>query len=381
MMAKILFFPVGNGDMTLVEFESGKQLLIDMDIRQAADDPDDDTFDVATDLRSRLRRENGRLYVDAILISHPDKDHCTGLNKHFHLGHPDDWSEDDDKIMIRQMWSSPMVFRRASKEHVLCDDALAYNAEARRRVSAFRKGEGSVDGNRILILGEDENGKTDDLGEILIRTHDVFSHINGVTDDTFSIRLLAPMPKDDDEAIEDVRSKNHSSTILQISMSAEGVKDVCKFLTAGDAEVAIWDMLWNRHKDARENLQYHILQAPHHCSWHSLSYDSWSQNGENAESSPDARSALGQALTGATIIASCKPIEDDGKDPPCIGAKREYEIIAKNAGGTFVCVGDQNGVYEITINRNGAKNPTLINKNISVISSGAVGSQPLGHGN
>ena len=50
----IRFFPVGNGDMTLVVFESGRKLLIDMNIRTAADDPDDDTPDVAEELRGYL---------------------------------------------------------------------------------------------------------------------------------------------------------------------------------------------------------------------------------------------------------------------------------------------------------------------------------------
>lgn len=47
MTACISFFPVGNGDMTLVETEGGHRILIDMNIRAAADDPDDGTPDVA----------------------------------------------------------------------------------------------------------------------------------------------------------------------------------------------------------------------------------------------------------------------------------------------------------------------------------------------
>ena len=83
--------------MTLIELESGRKILIDINIRFAADDPDDDTPDVATALRNRLKTDSqGRLYVDALLITHPDKDHCTGLKKHFHMGQPGDWSEATD---------------------------------------------------------------------------------------------------------------------------------------------------------------------------------------------------------------------------------------------------------------------------------------------
>ena len=166
MVAKILFFPVGNGDMTLMVLESGRKVLIDMNIRATADDPDDDTPDAAGELRSLLTRDvEGRLYIDALLISHPDQDHCAGLCNHFHLGSPEDWSKSADKIFIRELWSSPLVFRRASSQHTLCKDAKAFNTEARRRVARFRAASWSVsDGDRILILGEDEDGKTDDLG-------------------------------------------------------------------------------------------------------------------------------------------------------------------------------------------------------------------------
>ena len=80
MTASLSFFPVGNGDMTLVETEGGYRILIDMNIRAAADDPDDDTPNVAKELRDRLTRDSqGRLYVDALLVSHPDEDHCRGI--------------------------------------------------------------------------------------------------------------------------------------------------------------------------------------------------------------------------------------------------------------------------------------------------------------
>ena len=39
MTAMLSFFPVDNGDMTLVAPESGRTLLIDLNIRAAADDP------------------------------------------------------------------------------------------------------------------------------------------------------------------------------------------------------------------------------------------------------------------------------------------------------------------------------------------------------
>lgn len=329
MTAKLTFFPVGNGDMVLIALESGRKILVDLNIRSAADEDNDPTPDVASQLRERLERDaRGRLYVDVLLVSHPDKDHCTGLIKHFHLGPAAEWSEQDDKIFIRELWSSPMVFRRASKSHTLCKDAKAFNTEARRRVKFYRDGNMLTDGERILILGEDQDGKTEDLAGILVRVDEQFGMVNGNYDSSMSARLLAPLPKQDDET-EETLSKNHSSTIIQFSLTGDGQSDACRFLTGGDAEVAIWERLWKRHESRPDWLSYDVMLTPHHCSWHTLSYDSWSEKGEDAQVSQDAKNALGQSRDNAVIVASCKPIKANDSDPPCIRAKREYLDMAE----------------------------------------------------
>ena len=38
MTASITFFPVGNGDMTLITFDNDQKLLVDLHVAQAADD-------------------------------------------------------------------------------------------------------------------------------------------------------------------------------------------------------------------------------------------------------------------------------------------------------------------------------------------------------
>ncbi|MCY4357003.1 MAG: metallohydrolase [Gammaproteobacteria bacterium] len=389
MTASISFFPVGNGDMTLIKTENGHRILIDMNIRAAADDPDEDTPDVAKKLRERLTRDShGRLFLDALLVSHPDQDHCKGLKKHFHLGPQDSWSKLHDRILIREIWSSPLVFRRASRKHVLCDDAKAFNSEARRRVRKVRESPWEVtDGDRILILGEDEGGKTDDLRNILVRVDEEFSRVNGQNDRSMRARLLAPLPACDNDD-ENLLSKNNSSTILRFSFSGGGAGDRCRFLSGGDAEVAIWEKLWDRYCKHADFLSYDILLCPHHCSWHSLSEDSWSELREQGEVSRDALSALSQAREGATIVASSNPIKDDGNDPPCIGAKREYEAIMRKHQiyGSFECVGEQptvrsTGVMEFEIGTYGSRLKPSLMMASSVVGSGAIGRQALAHGN
>lgn len=387
MVASVRFFSVGNGDMTLILLESGRKILIDVNIRATADDPDDDTPDVATELRSLLSRDKqGRLCIDALLLSHPDQDHCRGMRKHFHLAAPSVWSKTDDKIFIRELWSSPMVFRRASSQHTLCEDAKAFNSEARRRVARFREDASSVsDGDRILILGEDHDGKTDDLQDILVKAGSTFSRVNGEPDTSMTARLLAPRLPSGDQDDEELRSKNHSSTILNFSLCGDGVADAGRFLTGGDAEVAIWERLWQRWSAHPDWFLYDILQAPHHCSWHSLSYHSWSDFGDDARVCEDARSALSQTRRGARIVASSNPIKDDDNDPPCIRAKREYRAIAKDAGGSFLCVGEHPNekdpaTVEFEIGQYGPRLKSKAMTAAAIVGAGSVGNQPLAHG-
>lgn len=352
MAASITFFPVDNGDMTLVQLadSAGTTILIDIKIRAAADDSNDKTRDVAKDLRDMLKKDDkGRPYVDAFLNSHPDDDHIVGFEKHFYVGplseYPDDKKPyNERRIVIRELWCSLIVERRASKVHKLTDDAKAFNKEARRRIEVSRKKKcvGVPEGDRVLVFGEDDESR--DLGSVLIKVDETFTKVNEQDVSVyFKGTMLGPLPAADD-AEDELLAKNESSVILNMSISADAkTPGACRFLTGGDAGVEIWQRLWKKHKKNTDVLRYDILQTPHHCSWRSLSYESWGdarEKGKTATVNDDARNALAQALDGAFIVASCKEIKDDKDDPPCWGAKLEYEKIAKDVKGTFMCTGE-----------------------------------------
>ena len=382
---KITFFPVGNGDMKLLELDSGTRILIDINIRQSGDD----IRDVAKDLRDRLTTdENSRPYVDAMVISHPDQDHCRGLEEHFHLGPLSDYNDEAEpkKIVIREMWSSPIIFRRASVNHTLCNDAKAWNKEARRRVQLFRDNGIGTNGDRILVLGEDTDGKTDDLGEILVLLEESITEVAGKKLSNFSAQLLAPLlalNADDETAL----SKNESSVIFNYHIGVGIEKDAVRVLSGGDAEVLIWEHLWSKYKNNTAILEYDLLCAPHHCSWHSLSYDSWSKKGRDAVVSDDARSALSQARDGAVIVASSNEIKDDDVDPPCIRAKEEYESILSDVSGEFYntayhpnAKNPEPLTFEVTVGGLGKPSKKSSKAASASVAASAFASQPRVHG-
>lgn len=381
---KITFYPVGNGDMTLLELESGARVLIDINIRQSGEG----IRDVAKDLRSNLATDSkGRPYVDAMVLSHPDQDHCRGLKEQFHLGPLSDYDDEAEtkKIVIREMWSSPIIFRRASVNHTLSDDAKAWNKEARRRVAQFRENGIGAHGDRILVLGEDADGKTEDLEDILIRKDESITKVAGQAQTNFSALLLAPLPATDEDD-ETALTKNESSVIINYTIGVGKTSDAVRFISGGDAEVLIWERLWQTHKTNSSVLQYDLLCAPHHCSWHSISYDSWGEKRRKAVVSEEARKALAQALDGAVIVASSNEIKDDDVDPPCIRAKEEYESILKDVTGEFyntACYPDAKDpeplVFEVTAGGLG-KPSKKIAKGAASAAIASFASQPRVHG-
>ncbi|MCW0351570.1 hypothetical protein [Pantoea ananatis] len=378
MSAKVIFFPVGNGDMTLIQTENGQNILIDCHIRKGDEYPN-----VISQLREKLSRDDkNRLFIHLFIWSHPDKDHCFGISEHFHLGKPEDWSERSDKIFINEIWSSPIVFRRHSAQnHNLCQDARDLNSEVKRRVNLY-KDKFYLDGvgNQVLVLGKDEDGKTDNIPNILLELDNTTRMINGSYSLNFEAHLLGPSPKKDLEEEEQKLGKNHSSVIMNFEI--KGDNKTVYFLSGGDAEVVCWEGVRKRltEKYSMHWLDYDILQTPHHCSWRSLSHDSSSGKGDNAQTSDTAMEVFERAKEKAFIIASSNAIEDDSNDPPSHRAKEEYEKIVDRKNGQFLCVSDhkkngENVPLEIEISDNGIKKIAANSLGMAQSSSAAVNRQ------
>jgi hypothetical protein len=390
MKNSITFFPVDNGDMVLITLGDGATMLTDVNIRKDADDQkNDEVRDVARDLRDRLKVDSkGRPYVDVFMLSHPDQDHCRGIQTHFYLGDINDYADDEKelsekKIVIRELWSSPLIFRRASSLYTLCEDAKALATEARRRVKVNLMHNFRVDlGNKILILGSDINGKVDNLGPICIKEGEVIHTICGNESDYFKALLLAPFEPQGSEDEEVLLAKNQSSIVVNFSFFPDRSKeDEVSFLLGGDAEVYIWEKLWLKYGARRSCVfECDLLLAPHHCSWHSLSYDSWSEKGENAVVNESAKSALTQGKHGAIVVFSSKFIEDDANDPPCIRAKKEYKKFY-----TAYCTGEypsKNSVEPLTFtfSKYGIVPPYQRNSAKKIAGMAGASSEPLPHG-
>lgn len=339
--SKIAFFPVGekNGGMTLLKLNDKNKttILIDCSI---GDEPIADHCDVNQELRDMLPEDtNGRPYVDAFILTHRHEDHLKGFTKHFHTGRLDDYKKDEDelKIIIREMWSSHNFWKPSSKNYKLCANAKEFNKEMKRRVDLYEKNKSiQPEGDRAIIIGKDPEGRTDGLEDI---NYDIGASFNKINNINISSKLngivLSPIEQQDEEDDKCFTNMNRQSVVLQLNVFQGDEKN--KILIAADAECLVWETLWGQYKNDVEKLEYHILMAPHHCSWHSLSYDSQSED-DDPQICKDAKNALSQAKEGAFIVSQSKIIKDADDDPPSQAAKDEYlDIVSEDQ---FLCTNE-----------------------------------------
>lgn len=388
-VSTIIFFPVDNGNMSLLKLnnESETTILTDIYIREMADDEDAEPYDIANYLLQIIKREDGIPYVDIFLLSHNDEDHIKGLQNYFYLGDPSDYPDSDEdevqKILIKEIWGSTHFWKRSSESNKLCDDAKAFNREIKRRVTLYENSNNIQDeGNRVKIIGIDPDGKTDGLEEIVVNIDEEISTFNEIDlSDKLNLKVLGPIPQQENESDEDFSKSNRASVIVSLSVT-EGVTQN-KALLTGDAEVFVWDCLWNKYANSSEQLEYDVLLAPHHCSWHSLSYDSQSEC-DKPEVSSDAKLALSQALKGAFIISSSKPIEDDDNNPPSFAAKKVYLSFIDDSH--FLCTQEypsEENTAPIVINLTSSGPQRKSQKSISklAVASAAATGEAFPHGN
>lgn len=334
-------FPVGskNGGMILLKFNDVYKttVLIDCAI---GDGLIADYCDVNQELRQRLPLDSkGRPYVDAFILTHRHEDHLKGLQKHFYLGDLDKYNEGEEelKIIVKELWSTYLFWKPASECYSLCDDAKAFNKEMKRRVELYRDSELiQSEGNRAIIIGKDPDGKTDGLGEINYDIEDTFTKVNN-RDLYGKLKgyILSPIEKQEGEDDEAFIDKNRQSIVLQLTVSQNDYDN--KILVTGDAECLVWDTLWDRYQDSTSVLEYDILFAPHHCSWHSISYDSQSQD-DSPEVCENAIKALGQSKNNAFIVSQSKIIKGSDEDPPSVEAKSEYVSLVGEK--QFICTNE-----------------------------------------
>lgn len=326
----IYFWPVGTGDSTTFVIRPN-EVIFQVDLRhsQKSEDEETDCAPIIDRLEESLPEVDGKPYLSAFAITHPDKDHIQGFEELL------------ERITVGELWFSPRIFREHDDDpDSLGDDAKAFREEAHRRVTATIEAGGDPGaGNRVRLIGfdtllEEENYQGFPV-EFFCVPGDVVQSLDG-QDLTGEFRAFihGPFKQGSDE---DVGDRNDTSLAMQVVLgddpSAGGV------LLFGDHKYPVIRKIFDVTKahGKEENLRWQVLLAPHHCS-KSVMYQ---VEDDKLVKKQDILDDLDQYQVGAGYVvasANCIPASnDDGDNPPHAIAKSRYQEIAD---GGFVCTHD-----------------------------------------
>jgi beta-lactamase superfamily II metal-dependent hydrolase len=315
-----VFWPVGTGDSTTVGIGDKVVMQVDLHNLECADEDDDPHVSIVDELVKLLPKRNKKPYLAVFVLTHPDLDHCCGF------------AELLDKVTIGELWFTPRIFREYTGK--MCDDAVAFRKEARRRRDRTIAVGGLPEaGDRVRVFGYDELLEEDKFKgfpkDLLTVPGNTVTVVDG-TDYAGTFAAFVHAPFKDDCAGE----RNDTSLALQITL-ANG-KATGRALLLGDLCYPTIRKIFDITKK-KEFLEWNVFQAPHHCS-KSVMY--WQDKGEDvAKLKQDILDDLEAAAgTPAYIVASCEPIpasNKPGDNPPHARAKARYEEIVDS--GHFLC--------------------------------------------
>jgi hypothetical protein len=330
-MAKhvLKFYPVANGDTTLIKLSDETTLLLDCKIRSGSQD-ENENFDVKRDLLKELKKKNSCSFLDLFILSHPDQDHCLGFESNFYQGDPDKYSKENrmnDEIIMNEIWVTSSLFNDANS-----DDAKSFKKEAERRKKLWDSdsAEKSKDGNRIRMIGYDGDAKFSELPNSVPGDTLGLAEINGSNETFMEIFIHGPFKKSliESQAIED---KNSTSIILQIRFKEISSDDWCAyFLTGGDADHYRWEQVLKKsqNNDNEDKLLWDVFQTPHHCSWSYFNDVPYTKE-ENRTPKNYSLEILDFGRKDSYVIASSRKIMDEEPNPPHAAAKKEFKKKVK----------------------------------------------------
>ena len=317
----LVFWPVGNGDSTTIVVDSGIYLQVDLNHLEKSDDEDDASWAVIDELAERLPKVDGRPYLAAFALTHPDQDHCRGFTDLL------------DEVDIGELWFTPRIFGEYKED--LCDDAKAFKKEAKRRVEAtIAASEDPGAGNRVRIFGYSELLEEDEFAgfpedRLTVPGNELTVIDDEDVSDEFRAFVHSPF-KDDDSG-----DRNDTSLGMQVTLY-EGRQDLSALLL-GDLSYPVIKRVFDVSDS--EDLAWHALLAPHHCSKAAMYWKDESDDGE--ELKKHIVEEMGSAaLQPNRVVSSSNPVpksNKSGDNPPHAKAKTQYETITD----TFLCTMDQ----------------------------------------
>lgn len=329
MTARIQTFPLGNADTLRLDLADGRKVLIDFaDMRNG--DEDDKRCDLPAELRRDLSR-TGRDEIDAVCITHLDRDHCKGFGEFFWLRHAAKY-QGDGRIKIGQLW----VPAAAILEDNLADDARIIRSEARYRL---REGKGILVFSypeRLKAWMEKEGIDYESRKHLIVDAGKLVPGFtkNGREGVEFFVHCPFAWRQDENTVI----ARNEDSIVMHVTF-LEGGRESKLFLASDvDHETLSAIMQTSRNHGNEHRLRWDAMKLPHHCSYLSLGPE---RGQDETQPVPDVKWLFEDAREeGSYIVSPSCPIpekgaEDDNDQPPHRQAAKYHRRVSAECDGTF----------------------------------------------
>lgn len=329
MVARITFFPVGNGDTSQIVLDNGRWLLFDYHHEKSSEEDGSQDFNLKKHLQDDLQRAD-RDYYDVLALTHGDNDHICNSTEFFELRHALKY-QGNGRIKIRELWvPAAMILEPATKD-TQSSEAIIWRQEARFRL---KEGKGIRVFSRPDKLKEwfKENGLT--LESRLDLITDAGGIVPGFTlaDDSVEFFCHSPFIKHVDGG--DVL-RNEAALIFQVRFEIGGTR--FNYLAVGDStHNVLGDIVDTTNYHGRQHrLDWDLYNIPHHCSYLALGPD---KGVDETKPTADVAELLEHGQPGAYLVSSSDPIRsDDGgyarEQPPHVQAKNTYVRYLRKVDG------------------------------------------------
>lgn len=330
-MVTLKFYPVGNGDTSLIHLADDRLILVDYANQRIPTDKDDKRIDLPVALRNDLK-EAGQKDFDVVCFSHLDNDHVKGAGDFFYLEHADKYKV-DGRPKIKELW----VPAAAITETGIDDDARIIRQEARHRLI---KGKGIKVFSRPESLKkflEQEHLSVESRKDYIVDAGKLIPGFKLEREEAVEFFLHCPFAWRTDEGLED---RNPNSIVFQATFR-EG-KEFYYAIYGGDIEhETIAEIVQTTKRKKNESrLTWDVLHLFHHCSYKSIGPD---KGDHKTVPIPDVKWLFEDKGKDSCIIVSpSQPIpkigtkEDDDKYPPHRQAANYYKGVMEKKKGDFV---------------------------------------------
>jgi len=332
--AILRFYPVGNGDTTLIELPDGRLVLIDFADYGDPGNSEEKRIDLSGALRDRLD-ELGRDSLDVVAFTHLDDDHCHKASEFFWFQYAETY-QDDTRIKISELWVPAAAVTEEGSE----DDARVIRQEARHRL---KQGSGIrvfSRPDRLKEWLEDNDLSIEDRAHLITDAGNTIPGYSVGGDECVEFFVHSPLAwRLNENTVED---RNGDLFAFQARFVVGGSETKALFFSDADHETLLEIVETTKHHGREDRLQWDIGKIPHHCSYLSLSDE---KGEEKTVPVPEVAWLWEeQGLTGGMMISSSKPIPlvgtkaDKDPQPPHRQAAAYYKDVANKLDGEGVVV-------------------------------------------